>query len=63
MCQARMNYESQLIANIKTKPHHFYSYIRKVKDHIEYLIKFDRTKTSSHAEAAEVLAEFFSSLY
>ena len=44
----------------------FYSYIRskkKVKDHIECLIKSDGTKTSNHAESAEVLAQFFSSVY
>ena len=55
-----------LIANIKTKPRCFYSYIRskkKVKDHIEYLMKTDGTKTSSYAEAAEVLADFFSGVY
>ena len=66
MPRARLNYESQLIADIKTKPRHFYSYIRskkKVKDHIEYLMKADGTKTSSHAEASEVLAEFFGSVY
>ena len=60
--QARLNYESQLIADIKTKPRHFYR-SKKVKDHIEYLMKADGTKTSSHAEAAEVLAEFFGSVY
>jgi len=44
----------------------FYSYIRskkKVKDHIEYLMKADGMKTSSHAEAVEVLAEFFGNVY
>ena len=66
MRQARLNYESSLIANIKSRPHSFYSYIRskkKVKDHIEYLIRPDGTKTKNYAESAEVLAQFFSSVY
>ena len=66
MRQARLNYESCLIANIKSRPHSFYSYIRskkKVKDHIEYLIRPDGTKTKNYAESAEVLAQFFSSVY
>ena len=64
--QARLNYERELIINIKTRPCCFYSYIRskkKVKDHIEYLIKPDGTKTNNHAESVEVLAQFFSSVY
>jgi len=57
MRQARPNYDSQLIADIKSKLRCFYSYIRskkKVKDHIEYLMKADGTKTSSYAKAVEV---------
>jgi len=47
LCCARLNYESQLIANMKTKPRCFNSYLRsqkKLKDHIEYLTKPDGTQ-------------------
>ena len=66
ICQARLHYESHIIANMRTNPCSFYSYIRskkKVKDHIEYLTKPDGTKTNIFAESAEVLAQFFSSVY
>ena len=47
---------------VKTKPRCFYSYLRsqkKVKDHIDYRTKPDGTRTNSHAESVEALAQFF----
>ena len=51
----RLNHIVFIVTYIRSK--------KKVKDHIEYLIKADGTKTSSDAEVAEVLAEFFGSVY
>ena len=68
ICQARLHYESDIIANMRTNPRCFYSYIwskKKVKDHIEYLTKSDGTKTNILLLNLlhEVLARFFSSVY
>ena len=64
--RAQANLERDLMKNFKTKPKAFYSYVRgkqKVKVGVSQLEKADGGLTETDSETAEVLSEFFQSVY
>ena len=64
--QAQANYEKRLMKEFKNKPKAFYSYVRSkqnVKVGVSQLEKEDGSLTQNDCEAANVLNEFFRSVY
>ena len=64
--KAQADYENQLMKEFKTKPKQFYSYVRdkqKVKVGVTQLEKEDGSRTESDRETADLLSEFFQSVY
>ena len=62
----RLDFESQIASNIKTDPKRFWAYVKsktKTRSKIPSLQKDDGTKASSASEKAEVLNNFFSSVF
>eukprot|EP00057_Strongylocentrotus_purpuratus_P009185 XP_011663659.1 PREDICTED: RNA-directed DNA polymerase from mobile element jockey-like [Strongylocentrotus purpuratus] len=63
---AKIKFERRLAQEIKENPKGFWNYVRsktKVKSGISDLIKEDGSKTTSDEEKAEVLNEFFASVF
>ena len=64
--RSKVKYEKKITSNLKTNCKSFYSYLRnkrQVKCSIPSLDKGDGTRTKNPAEAAEVLADAFSSVF
>ena len=62
----KRNYERQLIQNIKSKPEAFWQYINskvKTRPSITELLRSDGTTLSSDAEMANLLKDYFSSVF
>ncbi|XP_072014972.1 uncharacterized protein [Amphiura filiformis] len=64
--EAQAKYEQRLMKEFKSKPKAFYSYVRqnqKVKVGVAQLEKDDGNLTENDEEAAEVLSQFFQSVF
>ena len=60
------SYERNLVDNIKTKPKHFWKYVRsntKTKDKITKVLNQNNTLTSSDSETADVMNNYFPSVF